>query len=475
MTSLRLSEILSPKQREAYALLKDSKRTEILYGGAAGGGKSWLGCLWLIACCIKYPGTRWLMGRSKLKTLSETTLVSFFDACSFLGMKAGEDYTFNGQASSITIGDSKIILKDLFSYPADPNFDQLGSLEITGAFIDEANQVSEKAKDIVGSRIRYRLNEYGLVPKLLMTCNPAKNWVYREFYDPNRRGEILHYRAFVQAFVSDNPSFASTFDDDGTERRHPYVENLYKLKGPDRERLLLGNWDYDDDPARLMEHEAIMDLFSNTVDPGEKYIVVDVARYGSDKTVISYWEGLAWVAVKTMDKSSVPQVAEATRTWSEQLKVPRSHICVDDDGVGGGVSDMLPGCYAFKGGAKPILVKGQEQNYKNLKAQCSYAMADRVNTRGMSITFKGHEDVISEELGWVKRDKIDQDGKLLILPKEKVKEGLGRSPDYADVMMMRMVFELRGDAGFTRSMYNLADRLERKQRREAFGRMIGKR
>ena len=45
MTSHRLSEILNPKQRSAFALLKDTKTTEVLYGGAAGGGKSWLGCL----------------------------------------------------------------------------------------------------------------------------------------------------------------------------------------------------------------------------------------------------------------------------------------------------------------------------------------------------------------------------------------------------------------------------------------------
>jgi len=40
---------------------------------------------------------------------------------------------------------------------------------------------------------------------------------------------------------------------------------------------------------------------------------------------------------------------------------------------------------------------------------------------------------------------VDSDGKLRILGKDKVKEGLGRSPDFADAMMMRMVLELRGD------------------------------
>lgn len=403
------------------------------------------------------------MGRSKLKTLSETTLVSFFDACAFIGMKADEDYIYNGQRSSITIGTSTIILKDLFRYPSDPNFDQLGSLEITGAFIDEANQVSEKAKDIVGSRIRYRLNEYGLVPKLLMTCNPSKNWVYREFYDSARTGTILPYRAFVQAFVNDNPSFNSTVDEQGVEHRHPYVENLYKLKGQDRERLLMGNWDYDDDPARLMDHEAIMDLFSNQADRTGKYIVADVARFGSDKTVISYWEGLQWLDVVVMDTNTVPQAADAVLAMSTKYSVGRSHIAVDDDGVGGGVADMLPGCYRFQGGAKAIEVKGKTQNYFNLKTQCSYELADRVNTRVMGISLDRYQDTISEDLGWIKRDKMDSDGKLRILPKEKVKEGLGRSPDFGDVPMMRMVFELRGGAAMNSSIYRQHDKCIRKE------------
>ena len=86
----------------------------------------------------------------------------------------------------------------------------------------------------------------------------------------------------------------------------------------------------------------------------------------------------------------------------------------------------------------------------------------------MAITFTGNEDSISQDLGWVKRDKIDHDGKLRILPKEKVKEGLGRSPDDADVMMMRMVFELRGTGLLNTSLYRKANTFERAARREAF-------
>lgn len=50
---------LLSKQENAVYYLKDNETKELLYGGAAGGGKSALGCLWLIEMCQKYEGSRW--------------------------------------------------------------------------------------------------------------------------------------------------------------------------------------------------------------------------------------------------------------------------------------------------------------------------------------------------------------------------------------------------------------------------------
>jgi hypothetical protein len=199
------------------------------------------------------------------------------------------------------------------------------------------------------------------------------------------------------------------------------------------------------DPSALMEWSAINDLFTNEhVQGGDRYITADVARYGHDLTVIALWEGLRIVHVTVMEKSSVPEVAATITSMSKLEGVARSRIAIDDDGLGGGVVDLLPGCYAFKGGAKAVPVKGQDVNFVNLKAQCYYLLSEHVNERELHWTPEGYRDKVVEELSWVKRDKMDTDMKLRVLPKEKVKEGIGRSPDFADVLMMRMVFELRG-------------------------------
>jgi len=83
---------LLPKQENAVYYLKDNETRELIYGGAAGGGKSALGVLWLIESCQRYKGSRYLMGRAKLKTLKETTLATFFELSSKLGISDQWEY-----------------------------------------------------------------------------------------------------------------------------------------------------------------------------------------------------------------------------------------------------------------------------------------------------------------------------------------------------------------------------------------------
>ena len=45
-------------------------------------------------------------------------------------------------------------------------------------------------------------------------------------------------------------------------------------------------------------------------------------------------------------------------------------------------------------------------------------------------------------ISYCRSKMIDNDGKLRIVPKEKVKEFIGRSPDYSDALAFRMYFEL---------------------------------
>jgi phage terminase large subunit len=427
---------LTKKQTIAIDFLEDDKTTEVYYGGAAGGGKSYFGCYWVLKWALKCPGSRWLIGRSELKNLKKTTLNSFFEVCKAQGLKAEQHYRYNAQDSTIHLPNgSQIILADLFAYPSDPEFDSLGSLEITGAFVDEAPQITEKAKNIVKSRIRYKLRDFKRIPKLLMCGNPSKNWAYSEFYRASKEGTIKPDRKFIQALVTDNPYIDPS-----------YIESLKGLDKNSRARLLDGDWEYDDDPATLIDYEKILDTFSNQFVPGgDGFISCDVARFGNDKTVIGLWSGFK-CRLYVFKLLSVSEVAEKIREFQIQYQIPNSRTIADEDGVGGGVVDILK-CKGFVNNSRPLPnpITMQDENYANLKSQCYFRLAERINKGGLyiqcdDITVK---KLIIEELEYVKQHNMDKDGKKQVLPKDKIKELIGRSPDFADTLMMREWFELK--------------------------------
>ena len=421
-------------QQKAIKYLFDNVTTEILFGGAAGGGKSWVGCAWLIFMCLQNHKTRYLMGRSKLDSLKKTTLNTFFEVCDHWNLEANKHYHFNAGSNIITFyNKSEIILKDLFLYPSDKNFDNLGSLEITGAFIDEANQITEKAKNIVASRLRYKLDENNLIPKLLMTCNPAKNWVYTQYYRPSKDGKQKPYRQFIQSLVDDN-EYISKY----------YKKQLETLDELSKQRLLFGNWEYDATKDNLIEYDAILNMFEQKGINGNKYISCDVARFGNDRTIIMYWEGLHIKKIKTLLKSAINDVVDEVRQLQQENSVPLRNIIIDEDGVGGGAKDYLR-CQGFVNNSRAL--KGE--NYQNLKTQCYYKMSDLINKGQIGINCEDvsikHE--IIEELEQVRTKDADKDNKLQIIPKDNIKTIIGRSPDYADAIAMRMYYEIDGNYG----------------------------
>lgn len=425
---------LLPKQNDAIYYLKDDITTELLYGGAAGGGKSALGVLWLIENCQIYAGSRWLMGRSVLKTLKETTLNTFFQLSTELDIN--EQWEYN-QSTGVIKWDngSEILLKDLEYQPRDPDYERLGSLEITGGFIDECAQITFKAWQIVKSRIRYKLNEFKLIPKLLGSCNPSKNWTYKYFYKPNKLKDIPSFRKFIQSLPKDNKHLPES-----------YITTLNQLDEVTKRRLLHGDWEYDDDKSTLISYDAIMDYWNGShimiKKDDIKYLTIDVARKGKDLTVFRVWKG--WVCTRRIEIAIcllTTLCAKAKEIQAEE-GITNSHTIADEDGVGGGVVDFL-GCIGFINNARAL----QGENYVNLKSQCSIKMAKRIEKRGVVERCEDPTimELVSEEMEQVKMKDNDKDGKLAIQPKEKVKEMIGRSPDDWDSIMMREWFDLGGE------------------------------
>ena len=422
---------LSIKQTIALDILEDKTTNSLLFGGGAGGGKSLLGCYWILKNCIKYPNTRWLIGRAKLATLKATTYNTLLEVMKMQGITSA-DYKYNSHSGFLKFKDtgSEIVFKDLFFYPSDPYYDKLGSMEITGAFIDEAAEVTQRAYQILSSRIRFKLDENELIPKILLTCNPTKNWLYTEFYKPEEDGTLAQHKRFIKSLVTDNPYIS----------KH-YIGQLNRLDRVSRERLLNGNWRYDDTQNKLFDYDAINDMFTNDyVKEGETYISVDIARYGADSSVICCWSGYRCEEIIQHKKLSIPELAEEVAKMANKYKVRRGHIVADEDGVGGGLVDMVTGCKGFVNNSRALL----GENYANLKTQAYYKFAEMVNNGEVFVKADMIiKDYIVQELEVVEMKDMDKDNKLQIIGKDKIKSNIGRSPDFSDALMMRMYFDIK--------------------------------
>lgn len=412
----------------------------LLFGGGAGGGKSWLGCEWIIRECMRFDDVRFGIFRKELTKLKRTTLSTFFKVAKSLKVKIGVDFIYNAQSNTILfpMTGSEVILMELIKKPSDPLFEDLGSLELTGAFVDEAGQIDELAFEVLKTRIgRWSNDRWKIAKKLLLTCNPTKSWLYKEFYRPKKEGTLIPEYEFIQSLAIDNPKIESR-----------YVETLKAIKDKNtRERLLNGNWEYDDDPTVLMDYETILDLFTNKGEEGDKYVSCDVARFGEDKTVIAYWEGLRCVKIKRYEKLGTDEVVALLDKICLEYGVRRSHCIVDEDGIGGGVVDHFKGCKGFVNNASPIKIPRIKEvhNYANLKTQCYFKFSQLAKDGKIGIAEIGiqeQKDLI-EELGQVKQKDIDKDGKIALIGKDIIKNNIGRSPDIADALMMRMYFELK--------------------------------
>ena len=266
---------------------------------------------------------------------------------------------------------------------------------------------------------------------MLITCNPKRNWIYSTFYQPFKNKSIDPGYYFIQSFVTDNKYIEKN-----------YIRSLHEIKDSSRkERLLYGNWEYISDPDALLTPESIEAIFTNDhldKQPPEHYIVGDIARFGSDRAIITVWQGMKIVDVIIFPKSATTDIQRSITALRAKYKVPANRCLVDEDGVGGGIVDNLH-IQGFVNNSKAF-----DPQYYNLKTECGYKLAEMVENIYIEYILPDKEiEMIRDELGQLKTYDSDKDGKLRILPKEKIKGFIGRSPGWMDCFIMKMWFEVK--------------------------------
>ena len=428
----------SKKQDYVYTLFDDDITTEIIYGGSAGAGKSYLICSMIILKCLQHKGIRIGLARNELTTLKKTTIISFFEVADNWGLKPDEHFTYNSTAGIIKFyNGSEIVLVELSYKPSDPQYTRLGGHLLTFGVVDEVGEVDEQGYSIFKTRLgRWKNDELNIKPICISTCNPIKNWLYNNYYLPYKENRLEEYQKFVQALPTDNPNLPQS-----------YIENLQKLPLADKERLLYGNWDYEDNPNALLTYEEILNVWDNVYVsedtlPNQKYITADIA-FTSDNCVIMVWDDFTIVEIIVNPQGKLEEFIDEK---AREYNIPQYNVSYDSDGVGKFLSTRLKN-------ARPIVNNSQalnKENYKNLKTQLYYKLCDMIKENKVKISTIQNKKEIIEELSVIEHKVSNVVGKIEMVDKGDVKRKIGRSPDFSDAMAYRMIFEYKKSVAPTR-------------------------
>lgn len=276
--------------------------------------------------------------------------------------------------------------------------------------------------------------------------NPNMKRLEKDFETKGEQFECFHF------ISKDNPYLAQSELD--------ALEEEYKNDRPAYRQEILA--EYVENEGALLKFTALLDLFTNTITKSkEKYLVVDIADDGSDKTIFTFWQGLEAYRIEQFSQLQTDGIVNQIREYAAEEKIPYSQIIVDAIGVGAGVasSPLLTGLVSFKSsyGAlrtdhSPVLLPNVHYHkdapliteYANLRSQCVFTLAQKVNDHEMAVKIQDVriKDAIIEELSNY-QDASKGDGKRMATQKDDIKIAIGRSPDISDTLIMRMYFVLK--------------------------------
>ena len=408
----------------------------------------------------QYPGCRLFVGRKTLKSLRQSFIQTLLGQVhKMFNLVEDQDFNYSAQLGEIKYNNgSTVIFGELMKNPSDPDFSRFGSLELDMAFIEEAGEVTLEAKNAIRSRVGRGImaKEHSLPGKLVLSGNPSQNFLRTEYYDPYMElggGEYQSWvigetvirpdkkkvpkkvpmkRCFLRMSVYQNPFIPQS-----------YIDTLKTLPRRERKRLLDGDWDYADDDSSLFKSglidKAITYELPQSSENFNKVIGVDVSDAGRDRTVFSLIDNGVLVTQKCSNvqmnwdrKSEEPLsylianelIEFAQRNGFQQVNA--KNIAVESNGVGVGVRDAL----RVRGWTLTEYVntgQSRSDNYYNLMLNMD------------SGTIKLYKDVstlgeLRKELGAHTYEMENQEPK--VIKKSKLKETLGRSPDYSDSFMI---------------------------------------
>ena len=291
---------ITPKQKQFI----EASASEVLFGGAAGGGKSYAQLIDAFLFALKYPSSKQLILRRTFPEL-EKSLIRV--ACDIYPRDL---FRYNASKHVGRFSNGSIV--DFAYCDRESDVYKYQSAEYDVIRFDELTHFTEDIYVYLISRVR---GTNGYPKQIKSSTNPGgvgHSWVKSRFIDIGEPNCEHDEKIFIPAMVQDNVFLMET--DPG------YVKRLEKLSEKDKQALLFGNWDIFDGQY-FTEWNRNIHVISPFEIPKHwrRYFVMD---YGLDM-LAGYW-----IAIDTYGRAYVyREIYQSGLIISEAAK----RICVLTD------------------------------------------------------------------------------------------------------------------------------------------------
>ena len=188
----------------------------------------------------------------------------------------------------------------------------------------------------------------------------------------------------------------------------------------------------EDTLVPLLWIELAMERWEDAAEGADVQIGVDVAAYGSDKTVLAVRKGEKLTELHVYSQKNTRETAGLVQALAREHRTVK--ISVDEIGIGRGVVDSLEEDGYENVGVNVAEKSSDSERYHNLRAELWWNLRGLLNPEKDPIALPPDDELLSE-LASVKY-KVDARGAIQIESKEEMRKRLGHSPDRADAVVL---------------------------------------